>query len=139
MHIFIEKKELQSLIFSLNKVFSNINIDVFVNKSDLFVGIEGNVLSLQVEKTRNIELLQNRVHHFFEPYRKISKPNQKFNASTIKYVNSFSKKSLENFDPHITIGFTDQNYTIAPFTLNLRNPKIFLMGNNCTCLEVISS
>jgi 2'-5' RNA ligase len=136
---FVEKNELESLQKSFYKVFNNIQLEVQITNAIVFIGIDGNVLSLNIDKTKRLAVLQNRIHHFFEPYRMQVENHKDFSLTTLSYVNQFKDKSLENFDPHITVGFSDKKINIEPFSLNLKNPKIFLMGNNCTCLEVISS
>lgn len=136
---FVDNDDLEILKKSFYKVFYNITIQTKIENAILFNGIEGNVLSLNVKKNMLLETLQNRIHHFFEPYRKQVKAYNAFSYATINYINHFNEKSLDHYNPHITVGFAEKNVDFKPMKIQLSNPKIFLMGNNCTCLEVISS
>lgn len=136
---FVQNDDLEILRKSFYKVFHNINFQTVIEDALLFNGIEGSVLSLSVLKNKSLDVLQNRIHHFFEPFRKQVKAYESFSIETLKYVNHFHEKSLDQFEPHITVGFFENNIDFKPMKIQLSNPKIFLMGNNCTCLEVISS
>jgi hypothetical protein len=80
---------------------------------------------------------QSKIHQELEPYRKISiVTSQKLNEQTMDYLNSPVRKSAANFDPHITLGFSNTipKAKFKPFYLDEIN--IFEIGNNGTCIAL---
>ncbi|MCB9196952.1 MAG: 2'-5' RNA ligase family protein [Flavobacteriales bacterium] len=134
---FIRSSQIESLELSLRKVFYN---PLSILKSDgleIFKGVDGSVLSLNVERTRELELLQNRIHHFFEPFRENVKYYEGMSMNTLEYINNFQDKSLERYDPHVTIGFADSVNGDFSNSLNMQSLSMFEAGNYCTCINRI--
>lgn len=133
---FIKEQQVASLHLGLKKIFQNIEMTVDVKALEKFDSDFGSVFSLGIQMSRALYLLQNRVHHFFEPFRERADQYKDFDAPTLNYINNFKAKSLDNYDPHITIGFGEELSDECSITqLQLRDPKMFLMGNNCTCMN----
>ena len=131
---FVKTKQIPSLKLGLEKIFQNISITAATGKLESYENEFGSVWSLNIEINRDLYLLQNRVHHFFEPFRELSGEIESLNETTLSYINGFATKSLVSFDPHITIGFGDmQNEINFPETIELSNPKMFELANYCTC------
>jgi len=134
---FVHEKDLHHVFEDYYCVFKNVSLDLKARCIDLFEGINGNVLSLSIINSFELETLQNRIHHYWEPYRIVQNEFQTFNKETVSYVNDFWKNSLSNYDPHITIGFCQEKTELNELNFSVNDPKIFLMGNNCTCQQVI--
>lgn len=134
---FLRINHIPSLRMGLEKVFYQSKVRLSVSDVSLFEGVAGNVVSIGIQKKRELELLQNRVHHFFEPFRERVLNYQGLDSASLSYVNDFAKKSLAAFDPHITVGFCDR----IPGTLDgeffTSDPLMFEMGNHCTCIRKI--
>lgn len=135
---FVRAKQIKSLNTGLQKVFQNISIESDANELQLFAGKFGSVLSLDIRLTRELNLLQNRIHHFFEPFRETGNLEGNLDQDTVEYINNFPKKSLANYEPHITIGFSRSlNERDIQTKMTLKNPVMFAMGNYCTCISCI--
>ncbi len=135
---FIKEEDLNTVIKDFYHIFRSISIALTIEKGQIFSGVNGDVLSFDIAFQRELFTLQNRIFHFWEPYRVVTECYQGFNASTLAYVNDFSEHSLTNYEPHITVGFSSEIIQLNVKKFTVENPEIFLMGNNCTCLKVIS-
>ena len=132
-------EDLKSIEKEFYRVFSSLELEIQIKEQTIFHGVNGDVLSLSLERNRTLEILQNRIHHFFEPFRVHGNQNENLSENTVTYMNDFPNKSCLNYDGHITVGYSSN---LAYTTLNkikVKEPKIFLAGNNCTCLKVIHS
>lgn len=135
---FIPSKQIESLSLGLEKIFKNVEINIDLGTLGVFQSKFGSVLSLELILNRELYLLQNRVHHFFEPFREIAESCDGFDQATVDYVNGFSNKSLDNYTPHITIGFGAKVPEIyMPNTIKLIDPMMFRVGNYCTCESLV--
>lgn len=135
---FVKTKQIDSLNLGLNKIFQNVSMEVGLKELELFKSQFGLVWSLELELTRSLYLLQNRVHHFFEPFREISDKFNGLSDVTVNYINDFSSKSLDNYSPHITIGMGQKEIDLElDKTIILKDPKMFEMGDFCTCVQLI--
>lgn len=134
---FVDEAKVSVLKDEFEKVFKNVSTSLVISSLDLFQGVEGTVLSVSISSNRYLELLQNRIHHFFEPFRHLPSSFTNMNEVTINYINGFSEKSLEFYDPHITIGFSDELFELTFDRFRVAEPKMFLAGNNCTCIAHI--
>lgn len=134
---FVSEIDALTLKKEFYNVFGNISMKVEVERLELFAGVEGEVLSASIKKSKMLYLLQNRVHHYFEPYRYKPSTYGEMNDTTVHYVNLFYTKSLEKYDPHITVGFSNKLLDLPIDSFVVSEPKIYLAGNNCTCLKVI--
>lgn len=133
---FVRTKQVNSLNLGLEKIFQSVSISARFGRIEEFKNQFGSVWSLGIELNRPLYLLQNRVHHFFEPFREVCDHYEGFNETTLEYVNKFPSKSLDNYDPHITIGFGDSCDDLnLGHDLILQDPKMFDMGNFCTCVR----
>ena len=134
---FVKESELNNLSNEFGKEFKEVSIRSTVSGASLYAGISGSVLSLNVANDEGLALLQNKIHYFFEPFRVMNATYLLMNNVTVDYINSFFNKSLEQYEPHITIGFSEVLHPFKIREINFQEPKIFLAGNNCTCIEVI--
>lgn len=131
---FVKTKQLASLNLGLRKIFRNISIETDLGSLETFESQFGKVCSWELKNVRPLYLLQNRIHHFFEPFREKSEGYDDFTPETIDYINNFSTKSLDNYSPHITIGFGEECHS-QDFEgkVILNDPKMFSIANYCTC------
>lgn len=137
---FVKNEQLPALNLGLEKIFRNVFIHTEVEQLTDFTNELGTSWSMSLQLNRSLYLLQNRIHHFFEPFREIGEKYEDCNSITIDYINNFVSKSLDNYSPHITIGFGDSlavNPTFLP--VFLKNPDMFEAGNYCTCVRRIQS
>ena len=123
---------------SFYKVFKQIEIEIQIKDASIFTGINGDVLSLNISKNSTLEVLQNRIHHFLEPYRVVGEDEQ-LDPETLMYMNNFASKSCLNYDPHITIGYRSELLSFSIEKFKVEEPTMFLAGNKCTCVDVIHS
>ena len=134
---FVQEKQLSILENEFNRAFKNVELTLNFVGIELFDGVSGKVLSATVSKERSLLLLQNKVYHFFEPHRVKPFTHDKVDELTLNYINSFGEKSLKRYEPHVTLGFSEVCLPMAMGDFIVSAPKIYLAGNNCTCLEVI--
>ncbi len=135
---FVKSKHLAPLSLGLTKIFHDITLQTMLGELTKFENDLGSVWSWEVKKNRELDLLQNRIHHFFEPFREKCAVYEGLNESSTAYVNDFAQKSLEHYDPHITIGFGDlKPMELSSLPITLSDPKMFFIGNYCTCREEI--
>jgi hypothetical protein len=135
---FVSVEDLEYVYNDFYKVFSSISLELSLRDQQIYEGVNGSVLSLGVLNCQDLSIIQNRIHHFWEPYRRSCKGYENFNDGTLLYVNDFKKHSLEGYDPHITVGFADEKGDFELINFKIDNPQIFLMGNNWTCLQGIN-
>lgn len=137
---FVKKKQLSALHLGLEKIFKNVSILAEVEKLSDFTNEFGTSWSMSLRLNRSLYLLQNRIHLFFEPFRETAEQYGDLNSTTLDYINNFTARSLDNYEPHITIGFGD-NFVANPTFLPvfLKNPDMFEAGNYCTCIKRIQS
>lgn len=135
---FVSEEDLRFVFDDFYHVFKSVYLELTFDKQEIYSGVNGDVLSLGLICSRSLSTLQNRIHHFWEPYRNKCDDFENFSIETISYINNFESCSLDNYDPHITVGFKSTLSEVSMGNVKVENPKIFLMGNNCTCLEVIA-
>lgn len=134
---FIYKNQLNSLNLGLRKIFSDIEIEVELNRTEIFPGILGNVLSVSIKENRQLKLLQNRIHHFFEPFRVVVEEFDGLGSPTVNYINKFPIKSLSAYEPHLTIGRSDLRKDLRIKHSKLEVLKMMELGNGAVAISVI--
>lgn len=135
---FVKTKQIEALNLGLDKIFQNVSIEVQLEKMERYDSKFGLVWSIGINLSRELYLLQNRIHHFFEPFREKATEYNGLSRETIEYINDFSSKSLDHYSPHITIGFGGENVEFHTASkIILKDPKMFKVGNYCTCTKQI--
>lgn len=135
---FIPSKQIGSLNLGLLKIFQNVEMTLSFGETRVYSGDFGKVISTDVILSRSLHLFENRIHHFFEPFRESPEDFGCLDQATVTYLNNFNRKSLDQYDPHITIAFGDRVPVFElPKQFSVRDPRMFLAGNFCTCLSVI--
>ncbi|CAG5085520.1 hypothetical protein [Parvicella tangerina] len=135
---FIKRTQVGALNLGLKKIFSSSSVKTELGALETYNSEFGNVLSWEVQTTRALYLFQNRIHLFFEPFREICSDYKPLDKQTTNYINTFASKSLDNYSPHITLGFGELiDQPEFDRRLTLRDPKMFTIGNYCTCISEI--
>jgi 2'-5' RNA ligase len=58
--------------------------------------------------------------------------------SSLKWINEFiPKASFENFWPHITLGFGEQDFVVEHLSFSASRLAICHLGNHCTCARIL--
>lgn len=107
----------------------------------------GDILTLDIEPYNGLQILhQSLIDGCSQLLSKDAKEEDVFGdppiASTLDWINNFIPNScFENFWPHITIGYTDENALpekIEPFTFTASRLAICHLGNYCTCKRILA-
>ena len=94
---FVKERQVTPLNLGLHKVFHEVSVQTQVKDLNKFENQFGSVWSIDIQMNRSFHLLQNRVHHFFEPFREHAIDMHGFDQTTVDYINRFESKSLDNY------------------------------------------
>ena len=106
----------------------------------------GDVLALDIRRNKGLQDLHESIFHAFTPLlTRDTKPEDVFGGdvkpSSLSWINDYiGQSSLENFWPHITIGYLSKNVNIdnsEPFTFMPSRLAICHLGNYCTCKKIL--
>jgi len=100
----------------------------------------------EVEKTRDLQLLHEKIMKKMMPYfscdvtGEMIYGDEEVAETTLQWVKNYRKKAgLENFFPHITIGFGEIESEAFPTTFTASKLALCHLGNHCTCRQILAS
>jgi len=101
---------------------------------------------LEIEKTRELQMLHETVMEKLEPYftydvtadMLFSPPEVE--SSTLLWIKNYRQNSsFGNFFPHITVGFGQINKPEYPVEFAASKLVLCHLGNHCTCRKILAS
>jgi 2'-5' RNA ligase len=143
----VDEKDIAAIEKVLNGIAKECSLaDLRVIGMETTVNSAGEKVSVfEVEKTRQLQLLHEKVMERLAPYLSYDVSGEMIygagaEESTLLWIKNYREKSsFANFQPHITIGYGEVEN--GPFPIKFAALKLALchLGNHCTCREILAS
>ncbi len=124
-----------------------LGINTSTNLSDDSQDSRGETVSVfEVEKTRELQLLHEKVMEKIQPYfssivtSDMIYDDEDVAETTLEWIKSYREKSsFARFFPHITIGCGQVQEQRFPIKFTASKLALCHLGNHCTCRKILAS
>lgn len=135
-----EMREVDNVLKDTAKSFTPIKLRIIPSK-----GVKA---WFRIEKNGEIEELHGSVMKNMGPFFSYDvtkdmlykEKDEEIHDVTIHYIKNFSREhSLENYEPHITVGHGDMDIEVPSFEFEAGELALCHLGSFCTCRKVLFS